>query len=371
MHEISIINKVFFFLLACQTTIWADPNKPDGAILIFHGISDASAAAAISEDMFIVGDDENNILRVYKITQPALPVFSYDLTNFLGVEAEHPEADIEGATIVGDRIYWITSHGRNKDGKMRPNRYRFFATAIKVEGGNVNIQPVGVPCKRLVHKLIENESMQRLGLNRAAGFNTAGLSKKERQNLAPKREGLNIEGLCASADGQKLYIGFRNPRPYNSTTRRAEALVVPLNNPAEVVEKGQSPVFGEPIIWDLGGLGIRDMEYSYFHKAYFIIAGPHDEKRKFALYKWSGKEDVQPVLIREIFSESKDFSPEAIVTFRNRPELLLLSDDGTLIINISNASECMEGRLRNDGKCLNKYLADQNKKYFRGIWLKP
>jgi hypothetical protein len=31
----------------------------------------------------------------------------------------------------------------------------------------------------------------------------------------------------------------------------------------------------------------------------------------------------------------------------------------------------MQGKLRKDGKCLNKYLADPNKKHFRAIWLQP
>ena len=34
-----------------------------------------------------------------------------------------PEADIEGATRVQDRVYWITSHGANNDGEVRPSRH--------------------------------------------------------------------------------------------------------------------------------------------------------------------------------------------------------------------------------------------------------
>ena len=43
---------------------------------------------------------------------------------------KEPEADLEGATRIGDDIYWITSHGQNKNGKNRPSRHRLFATAV-------------------------------------------------------------------------------------------------------------------------------------------------------------------------------------------------------------------------------------------------
>src|SRR5439155_18316253 len=43
----------------------------------------------------------------------------------------------------------------------------------------------------------------------------------------------NIESLCA--DGESLVIGFRNPVP------DGKALLVPLKNPAAVIDSGASP----------------------------------------------------------------------------------------------------------------------------------
>ena len=338
-------------------------------VLVYRGMSDASAAVAVSDDMFVVADDENNILRVYKTGVGGLPQFSCDMTGFLDVEPEYPEADIEGATLVGDRIYWITSHGRNKDGKMRPNRYRFFAAKIKIENDKVAIEPVGKPCKTLAHKLVEMQMGRRLGLDKATRFDRNRLSKKELERLAPKEQGLNIEGLCASPDGKVLYIGLRNPLVENKMTGRGRAIVVPLDNPAAVVERGEAPVFGEEMLWDLGGLGIRSMEYSPFHKAYFIVAGPRDEGPGFALYRWSGEKENPPVLVRQL--SYGDFSPEAIVPFKSSSRLLLLSDDGTLPVKVASAAECVEGELLANGACPNKFLIDANKKFFRGIWLEP
>jgi hypothetical protein len=339
-----------------------------GEFLIFRGASDASAAVAVSEDMFVVADDENNILRIYETSKAGQPVGSFDMTSFLEIEPEHPEADIEAATMIGQRIYWITSHGRNKDGKIRPNRYRFFATEVLVENRSVKLRPAGKPYKTLVHKLLKILPARRLGLDKATRFGEK-LSKKEREKLAPKDEGLNIEGLCASPDGGTLYIGFRNPRPKDRQSGRAKAIVIPLLNPSRIIDAGESPVFGEPVLWDLNGLGIRSMEYSRFHKACFVVAGGPDEDVGFALYRWSGRPDSPPELERKLGLGKSKFTPEALIPFEKSGRLLILSDDGSLVVKVAGEWECLEGEFRKDGTTLNKYLANPGRKTFRGIWL--
>ncbi|OHB74983.1 MAG: hypothetical protein A2Z25_12435 [Planctomycetes bacterium RBG_16_55_9] len=348
-------------------------NVTSSKELIFRGASDASAAAAVSEDTFIVADDENNVLRLYSVTEPGLPICSYDVTAFLENDPEHSEADIEGATRIGRRIYWITSHGRNKDGKLRPGRYRFFATDIDVDNKPVTFRPAGKPYKTLVPDLLRTITARGLKLYEATRLDAADLKKKDREKLAPKEEGLNIEGLCASADGKTLYIGLRNPRSKNGLTRRSEAIVVPLSNSDRIVEISETPTFGEPMLWNLGGLGIRSMEYSSFHKAYYIIAGgpDDDDEGGFVLYRWLGKPDENPVPVRKLDTGQRKFNPEAMVPFAGSGRLLLLSDDGSLLIKVAGPHECMEGEYRNDGTCPNKFLLDPNKKTFRALWLVP
>lgn len=362
------LTKIVLSLLTFGVTPAAAAGTPAERTLCYRRASDASAAVAVGPDVFIVADDENNILRVYRTDIPAgipsPPAYSYDLSSFLGIEPEHPEADIEGATTVGDRIYWITSHGRNRDGKMRPNRYRFFAARVATVNGSFTVTPIGVPYKRLAHDLVSTPATRDLGLHKATRLGD-DLSKKQREKLAPKEQGLNIEALCASTDGKTIYIGFRNPRP------SGKALVVPLENADAVVEGAATSVFGAPMLWDLAGLGIRSMEYSTFHKAYFLIAGPHDERSRFALYRWSGSRSEQPVLIRRLTFGATDFTPEAIVVFNDSPRLLLLSDDGSLPIKVSAKSDCLEGELNDDGTCPNKFLTDPDRKTFRATWLTP
>ncbi len=360
-----IIMAFIFFLLSVCSTLANGPND----CFTFRGSADASAAVALDEDTFIVADDENDVLRVYKFGTPG-PVFSFDLTGFLCTTAKNPEADIEGATKVGNRFYWITSHGRNKDGKIRLNRYRFFAADFKIGDDKISIVPAGKPCRTLVHSLLKQDSIVKDDLARAAGFSAGKLKIKELENLAPKKQGLNIEGLCASADGKILYIGFRNPI-HKTDSGKMQAIVVPLKNADSVIEKNQEPVFSKPMLWDFQGLGIRAMEYSAFHKSFFIIAGPADEKKDFALYRWSGDQKQQPELIGKIVDLPQDFTPEALFFPENSDKLFLLSDDGTLIVNVSSPAECTDGELLEGLKCQNKHLTDPNKKTFRGFWLKP
>jgi len=365
------IYKMILFLIICSAIGSATHGNLDELYIVYRGASDASAAAALGNDMFVVADDENNVLRIYKMNLESLPIACYDLTPFIVDDPKYPEADIEGATMVDGRIYWITSHGRNKDGEMRQNRYRFFATSVKVENDSVILTPVGTPCRTLIQEMTKSEMTQHLELDKVTRFDAEKLKKKEREKLAPKKEGLNIEGLCATPDGKTLYIGFRNPQFFDRVTSKKRAIIVPLHNPHQVIEDGKLPIFGFPILWDLDGLGIRSMEYSRFHKSYFIIAGPQDETPRFALYRWSGKKESPPILVKKFPIDQSNFTPEALIVFENSGRLLILSDDGNIVIDISDASECLKGKILKDGKCLNKYLSDQNKKHFRGMWLVP
>ena len=339
--------------------------------LVFRGASDASSAVALGERAFLVADDENNVLRAYD-TEGGACLFRFDLTAFLAIAAESPEADIEGGARVGDRAYWITSHGRNRKGKWRPNRCRFFATEILAEPGGPPVRGIGRPYRELAERLVADRDV------RAACPHLPGSYRRERANgdgtgrLAPKQHGLNIEGLCAGADGNSLLIGLRNPlaSPRGASDRRA--IVVPLLNPAEVVEQARPPRFGRPMLWRLGGLGIRDMVRSDHHGATFVIAGPPEGGGRAVLYRWSEKADEQPVPLKDLESAGLGWCPEGLVAFSRSPRLLVLSDDGSLPVPVAGPSECLDAEdYRDDGTCLNKHLRDESRKSFRARWILP
>jgi len=338
--------------------------------LLFRGSCDASAAVALTDDSLVVADDENNTLRVYRFVDRATPSRAFDLSAHLAVEAGHPEADIEGAARAGDRIYWITSHGRNKDGKLRPNRYRLFATQLEIQGDDLSLRPVGRPCLTLVQTLLTTPLGRKLALDEATRFGER-LSKKERERLAPKKAGLNIEALAASADGNTLYIGFRNPLLVGPSSKRA--IVIPLNNAADVLERSQTPQFGRPLLWDLHDRGLRSMEYCPRRKAFLLIAGGTDEGGDFALYRWSGDPTDPPTLVQTIHVDLPSFKPEALVPFATRDDVLILSDDGSIRVAVTGPSDCIDPVEydADDRTCEQKYLRDQSRKTFRAIRLPP
>jgi len=301
------------------------------AFPIFRGMCDASAVVPLNDDLFVVANDEDNILRVYSRTRGDAPVQTVDLSAFLRVDPKSPEADLEAAAPLSDRIYWISSHARNKNGKVRESRRRFFATTMAVSNGVAVLQPVGVPCVRLLSDLIADPRLESFGL--------AAASKR-----APKsRDALNIEALVATPEGQ-LLIGFRNPIPHG------RALLVPLLNPAEVVA-GQAPRLGDPRLLDLGGLGLRGM--TRVGNVYYLIAGSHDGGGGSQLYEWKGGDDTPQ---RVAGAELAGLNPEAIEAIPgNGPtRLLVVSDDGTRKID---GEDC-------------KSVADPNLKYFRATTLK-
>jgi len=298
---------------------------------VYSGICDASAAVALDNRLFVAANDEDNRLRIYDRDSGGPPTWSVDLSAFLQADRQSPEADLEGAARVGNRIYWITSHGRNQNGKRRPGRERFFATEIRTNRESLELTPVGKPYRNLLRDLVNEPKLRTFDLDDAS-------------RLAPKEpNAFNIEGLCATPEGH-LLIGFRNPIP------RGKALLVPLQNPAELVE-GRSPRFGGPLLLNLNGLGIR--EISRHEDRYLIVAGSFDGAGKSHLYEWDGRSSAAIHLGKINFGK---FNPEAVIFYPDRgvDEIQVLSDDGNL--------------LAGGKKC--KDLKDPSQKTFRGLWLR-
>ena len=101
----------------------ADPSA--ASTTVYRGICDASAAVAIDADRFVVANDDKNILMAYRVGQPKGEE-ALDLRDYL----KDKNSDLEGAARIGDRIFWIASHGRKANGEFKPERRRFFATFV-------------------------------------------------------------------------------------------------------------------------------------------------------------------------------------------------------------------------------------------------
>jgi len=326
---------VLLLIAACSAKMPTASAPTSTQDMIFTGMCDASGAVALSDDLFAVADDEDNVLRIYDARHGGAAVATSDALADMALDlagagkhkhAKKPrELDIEGATRLGDVALWITSHGRSSSGKERPERLVLFGTTAPADA--TRIARVGAP---YVHLLDDLASDPRFSV-----FNLADAAER-----APKDPGgLNIEGLTERPDGT-VFIGFRNPLP------GGKALLVPLLNPLPVLN-GERARFGDPVLLDLGGLGVRSL--SWWRGRYLIAAGHFADGAASRLVTWDGKDVPQPITDVDL----RDFNPEAFFTPESVDRILLLSDDGSDVID---GAPC-------------KRLSDAGRKRFRGRWI--
>jgi hypothetical protein len=248
------------------------------------------------------------------VSQPGEPVHTHNLNPFLFGRKKSPEADLEGAARIGHRIYWITSHGRNAEGQPAPNRHRFFALDMAVRDGAIEVRPVGRPYTNLVSDIAREPRLGRYRLAKAA----------ERPPKAPG--GLNIEALTDTPEGD-LLIGFRNPIP------DGRALVVRLLNPDALLE-GKPARFGEPLLLDLGGKGLRGIGST--GSGYYLIAGPAGADADSEVFFWAGGHAAPKPVVGQRFP-GLNLEGLCFHDSGGQSEFLVLCDDGSLV---SGGREC-------------------------------
>ncbi|MCV9967586.1 DUF3616 domain-containing protein [Pararhizobium sp. BT-229] len=255
----------------------------------YIGICEASAAVALDEAHFVVASDETNTFQIYR-RGFAKPVQALKFKSFTGRE----KSDIEAAARIGDRVYWISSFSRPKRGGNASGRSILVASRIVEKAGGPALEPLGTPFEGL-----------------------RGYLKKE---LRLPGTDINIEGLAGTPEGD-LLIGFRAP------VIGGKAPVLRLKNPAAVTKRGEEPRFGKPQMLDLGGAGIRSIDWTGLLPAlYLIVAGPEDDKGDtFSLYSWGGGEELPVKLPARL---PGDFHAEALVVYPQKGLVQILSDDG-------------------------------------------
>jgi hypothetical protein len=293
------------------------------------GICDASAAVFLKrgDTRFLVADDEDQHqtkLRLYDAAADGPPLSEFSLDNkAVRADDEEPEIDIEGSSWLGDRIFWIGSHSRSKNGKTRPSRQRLFAT--NYDGSRLAI--TGQPYCSLIRDLKENFGMS--------------LDKK----VPPKEGGLSIEGLSGTAKEGELLIAFRSPLV------KRKALLISLRNPEAIVDSEAPAEFGEPVLLDLGGLGVRSIDYWPERKAYYLLAGPSgDGGGQFQLFRWSGSVSTSPEPIEAVdfaaMGIGDDEAPEALLIEPDSSTVYILFDEGNRVVNGQKCKDAEEQSFR-------------------------
>jgi hypothetical protein len=248
--------------------------------------ADGSTAIDVGNGYMLVGDDENNTLRLYKDNVSGPPVKTW---NFDAQMGNPEEIDIEASARRGNTIYWTGSMGNSKKGKLKPFRSTLFTTQISGEGANTELS-FGGYYTGLRQDLIEWD--ERNG-------NRFGFAAGAAEGHVPKEiGGFNVEGLeFAPGGGPTAYIGFRAPLTPAQTG--GKAILVPVSNFAELVTTGhnttQHATFGiEPITMNLGGLAVREIRKNADGE-YLILAGSWAASGTQALYTWDGVAADPPI----------------------------------------------------------------------------
>jgi hypothetical protein len=189
--------------------------------------------------------------------------------------------DLEGITTDGRLFYVVGSQsktsGYDGDGLAR---FRFNAESKRVE------------------------SLERVqGLKRWMADNVAEL-KGTADKVGDKV--LNIEGLAWDPRHNRLLLGLRAP------VVDGQALIVPiaLRNASGSFSVDNLKVDGPSIRLDLGGAGIRSIEYDDALRAFRIIAGAalNKENRDFRVVEWTG----EGTAVRETARYQSKLKPEGI-----------------------------------------------------------
>jgi len=301
-----------------------------------------------------VADDENNFIRLYSRHHYGTALYSLDIASNVGA-TEECDLEASGTSVKfnpGKRFYWIGLLGNSKSGNLKPDRNKVIATDVSGMGD----------AAMLSVKSYSNQMPTALinwGNGNGWNFTTSAAS-----GMIPKRiDGFNVEGLSVTHGGDTAYIGFRAPCvPVKGTvptaSNRKYAVLAPLNNFETILNgTGQvstSPLLGQPILFDLDGIGIRSIERIGNGK-YLMVAGLYTGGGSPAVYLWGGVVPVNPgstpintaspvskliklnlpglqALAQVSPDGDADGHPEAMIadTNGNQVNIHLISDDGTV-----------------------------------------
>ena len=140
---------------------------------------------------------------------------------------------------------------------------------------------------------------------------------------------LNIEALAWDPVGSRLLLGLRAP------VVNGQALVVPVKliDRDGPFARENLRTDGPAIRIDLGGDGIRSLEYDPAANAYRLITGAtlNEETRDFRLVEWSGRDHSR---VRDIALYSRKLKPEGIANaeLHGSPTKVLVFDIGTFTL---------------------------------------
>ncbi|MAJ59253.1 MAG: hypothetical protein CBC48_04020 [bacterium TMED88] len=332
------------------------PSAETASEPIFRNTCDASAAFFEPGGDLVVADDRTDVMNAYS-PKGGAPLRPVDMYAFTGTNrwARRNFSAFEAVAPLGDKLYFLTSHARDrKRGANRPYRRRFFAVRPMMVDGRQEFKQVGATYKKLNTALTDSKELRRTGV-----ASSIMELHRELPYLSPDQRGLSLQALAAGRDGSTLLIGLRNPR------LGGRSIVIPFLNPERVALGLADPTFSNAIFLDLGGQGIADMVLDSAEGNYLISTGPDGSGTGGRLYRWSGEASDPPKQLESFTREN--FEPQALALDGGN-RLLVLSDDGLLPFAVKRREECKRP-LDAEGMCACHDLVDESRKQFRGQWV--
>jgi hypothetical protein len=237
--------------------------------------------------------------------------------NFVRVTSTLPDADgynvplsavhndVEGATYMDGRYYITTSLSKSADPATR------LTTRFKLDDNH--------------HQILNEESVDlHDSLREALRVNFGDEWYNSWKGLAAKSGGLNIEGLSRSGrHGNRLVFGLRSPLfggAFPADLHSGSAILAEVKN-----------AFTDHPTWDfmavdLGGLGVRGIEWIPALDSYVISAGPVEKATEYSLYQVFTDGTVRPLALAGMNQLCR---PESVFqqTIGHKDYLVVVSED--------------------------------------------
>lgn len=147
--------------------------------------------------------------------------------------------------------------------------------------------------------------------------------------------GVNVEGIAYDPASDRLMLGLRSP------VASGNALIVPikLRDPRAQFSTANLLPPGPAIQLQIGGFGIRDIEFDLRSGSYLIISGAaeHGETPAFALWEWNGdpvqsNADSNP---RELTKLDAKMKPEGVTHAKiGGKEFIFIVGDGSSYLRL-------------------------------------
>ncbi len=216
-------------------------------------------------------------------------------------------SDLEALSIDdNDYIYATTSHTTNKKNKRSADREQLLRFRIK--GNDVGDISTYTGLRDVLKTATDLKNTIKARTGHDIDFNE-----------------LNIEGLSYYKEAQHLLLGLREPKALELS------VILVIENPADVFERQASPRFGEPILLNLKGGGIRALSYDPVLQTFLIVNELENTKgdRYSQLWTWNGELETAPMPIKlpGIINLNNVESIDSITIF-GKARLLIMSDEG-------------------------------------------